>query len=193
ERVEVISGGASAVYGADAVGGVVNFILKDDFEGAEVGIRFGETEHGGNQEVTLSGLIGMSSDRGNVLLGVERSTRAEQFLWQRDWRVDDYANPSTAGTNGFVTETSVGNAAFFADLTFNYADQNVVNSIFADGVNAMACAPNPGDPPPFVGLRFAGVCPPAATGGNLGGPTTATPSINPTPDGTGSGCAGRNN
>ena len=80
ERVEVISGGASAVYGADAVGGVVNFILKDDFEGAEVGIRFGDTQHGGNQEVTLSGLLGLSSDRGNIMLGVERSTRAEQFL-----------------------------------------------------------------------------------------------------------------
>ena len=36
QRVEMISGGASAVYGADAVGGVVNFILKDDFEGASI-------------------------------------------------------------------------------------------------------------------------------------------------------------
>jgi outer membrane cobalamin receptor len=46
ERVEIISGGASAVYGADAVGGVVNFILKDDFEGANVDIRFGDYECG---------------------------------------------------------------------------------------------------------------------------------------------------
>jgi len=193
ERVEVISGGASAVYGADAVGGVVNFILKDDFEGAEVGIRFGDTQHGGNQEVTLSGLLGLSSDRGNIMLGVERSTRAEQFLWERDWRIADYANPSTAGTNGFVTETSVGNAAFFADLTFNYPDQNVVNSIFADGVNAVPCAPNPGDPPPFVGIRFAGVCPTDANGVNLGVPNNATFYINRTPDGTGTVFTGLNN
>ncbi|MGH7129000.1 MAG: TonB-dependent receptor plug domain-containing protein, partial [Planctomycetaceae bacterium] len=40
-RVEVITGGASAVYGADAVGGDVNFILKDDFEGASIDIRYG--------------------------------------------------------------------------------------------------------------------------------------------------------
>jgi iron complex outermembrane receptor protein len=193
ERVEVISGGASAVYGADAVGGVVNFILKDDFDGAEVGIRFADTQDGGNQEVSISGLIGLTSDRGNVLLGVERSTRAEQFLWQRDWRVEDYANPNTAGTNGFVTETSVGNAAFFADLTFNYASQNVVNSIFADGVNAVACAPSPRDPPPFVGLRFGGVCPQDANGVNLGVPNNATFFINRTPDGTGSVFTGLNN
>src|SRR5690606_28269673 len=48
-RVEVISGGASAVYGADAVGGVVNFVLKDDFEGASVDVRLGDTQHGSNQ------------------------------------------------------------------------------------------------------------------------------------------------
>ena len=36
ERVETITGGASAVYGADAIGGVTNFILRDDFEGFEV-------------------------------------------------------------------------------------------------------------------------------------------------------------
>ena len=61
ERVEVISGGASAVYGADAVGGVVNFILKDDFEGATVDMRFGDTQHGGGQEISLSGLIGVAA------------------------------------------------------------------------------------------------------------------------------------
>lgn len=193
ERVEVISGGASAVYGADAVGGVVNFILKDDFEGAEVSLRFSDTEHGGNQEVTISGLIGLASERGNLLLGVERSTRAEQFLWQRDWRVADYANPRTPGTNGFVTETAVSNQAFFADLTFNYPDQNVVNALFADGVNALPCAPNPNDPPPFVGIRLPGVCPTDANGVNLGVPNNATFYINRTPDGTGTVFTGLNN
>ena len=49
QRVEVISGGASAVYGADAVGGVVNFILKDNYEGASVDVRYGDTENGGDQ------------------------------------------------------------------------------------------------------------------------------------------------
>jgi iron complex outermembrane receptor protein len=53
QRVEVISGGASAVYGADAVGGVVNFILKDNYEGASVDVRFGDTEHGGDQNTTI--------------------------------------------------------------------------------------------------------------------------------------------
>jgi outer membrane receptor protein involved in Fe transport len=98
-RVEVISGGASAVYGADAVGGVVNFVLKDDFEGASVDIRVADTEHGGSQEITFSGLIGanMAGDRGNVMIGVERATRTKQRQWERDWRLEDFANPNVNG------------------------------------------------------------------------------------------------
>ncbi len=128
-RVEIISGGASAVYGADAVGGVVNFILKDDFEGASVDVRFGDTQHGGNQEVTISGLIGanLGDGRGNVMVGVERATRSEQFLWERDWRVEDAANPSIGGTQVFPTETWFSEAP---GSSGNFPSQAVVNAIF---------------------------------------------------------------
>jgi len=110
QRVEVISGGASAVYGADAVGGVVNFILKDDYEGATVDVRFGDTQHGGDQTLTISGLIGanLAGDRGNVMMGVSRDTRTKQYQWQRDWRLEDYANPWTGG--GFF---AFGSATWF--------------------------------------------------------------------------------
>jgi iron complex outermembrane receptor protein len=99
QRVEIISGGASAVYGADAVGGVVNFILKDNYEGASVDVRFADTEHGGDQNVTMSALIGANTadDRGNVMIGIERATRAKAYAYQRDWRLADFANPRTAG------------------------------------------------------------------------------------------------
>jgi len=50
QRVEIISGGPPAVYGADAIGGVVNFILKDDFEGATLDASYGLTEDGLNEE-----------------------------------------------------------------------------------------------------------------------------------------------
>jgi outer membrane receptor protein involved in Fe transport len=110
QRVEIISGGASAVYGADAVGGVVNFILKDDYEGASVDVRFGDTQHGGDQTTTLSTLIGanLADDRGNVMLGIERSTRGKQLQYERDWRLEDYSNPNTTG--GFF---AFGSASWF--------------------------------------------------------------------------------
>ena len=129
-RVEVISGGASAVYGADAVGGVVNFVLKDDYEGASVDFRFADTQHGGSQEITFSGLIGanMAGDRGNVMLGVERSTRSKEWVWERDWRVEDLANPNTGG--GFFT---FGSTTWFTNqtgTTGNIPSQAVVDAMF---------------------------------------------------------------
>lgn len=158
ERVEVISGGASAVYGADAVGGVVNFILKDDYEGASVDIRFGDTQHGGSQETTISALIGanMADDRGNVMIGVERSSRGLQERWERDWRVEDMANPTTGATAfGWGTDTWITNdrtGGFFAQ-NFNSPSQAAVDDLFSEatplagqglGWNAGSAAANAG-------------------------------------------------
>ena len=55
ERVEVVTGGASAVYGSDAVAGVVNFILRKDFEGIEIDGQYGFNQHS-NGDPTLRGL-----------------------------------------------------------------------------------------------------------------------------------------
>ncbi len=56
ERVEVLTGGASAVYGSDAVAGVVNFIMRKDFEGAEFDLNFGINEHS-NGKASQQGLL----------------------------------------------------------------------------------------------------------------------------------------
>jgi outer membrane receptor protein involved in Fe transport len=134
QRVEVISGGASAVYGADAVGGVVNFILKDDYEGASIDVRLGDTQHGGDQTVTISALMGVNAgdDRGNIMLGIERDTRSKQLQYERDWRVEDYANPNAAG--GFF---SFGSATWWhnepaanAGFGVNNPSQAAVDALF---------------------------------------------------------------
>jgi len=193
ERVEIISGGASAVYGADAVGGVVNFILKEDFEGASVDVRFGDTEHGGNQEVSISGLIGanIADGRGNVIFGVEKSTRSAQMLWERDWRLADYANPSTGQSQVFPTETWFsqpwgGGPPGTLFWGGNLPDQDVVNSVFD---LATPCADaGPG----FLGPSMPGICPTDANGNQLGVSNGSQIYINRTPDGTGSAFAGLN-
>ena len=82
ERVEILRDGAGPTYGADAVAGVVNFILREDFDGIEVGSFFGVSEQGDAAQHRVNGLIGATSDRGSVLLGMEFSHRAE--LPQRD-------------------------------------------------------------------------------------------------------------
>jgi outer membrane receptor protein involved in Fe transport len=204
-RVEVITGGASAVYGADAVGGVVNFILKDDFEGASVDIRYGDTEHGGNEEISFSGLLGanVADGRGNVMLGLERSTATKVLQQDRDWRVADMANPRTPatafgwgsdtwvssdGTNQPILGTNALNAlgVSLGVVQFdNFPDQNYVNTTFNNGQNgSQNCAigmatdifasPPPPAPPVVVPNPYSeGVCPRAANGEWLGVPNTA--------------------
>jgi outer membrane receptor protein involved in Fe transport len=67
ERVDVLADGGSAIYGADAIAGVVNFILRDDYDGAETRIRYG-TDTGGNAAEGLLGQsIGRSWGRGSIL------------------------------------------------------------------------------------------------------------------------------
>ncbi|USA39945.1 TonB-dependent receptor plug domain-containing protein [Pelagerythrobacter marinus] len=72
ERVEVVTGGASSVYGADAIAGVANFVLKNDFQGAEVSSTMGITERGDGRrfrtDVTLG--AGFDDGRGNVALSL---------------------------------------------------------------------------------------------------------------------------
>lgn len=73
ERVEVLTGGASAVYGADAVSGVVNFIIKDDFEGLVIDGRFGSSSESDSQQASLTATWGMNfaQGRGNVAVSVD--------------------------------------------------------------------------------------------------------------------------
>ncbi len=69
QSVEVISGGASAVYGADAISGVVNFIMKKNFEGAQFDAQYGITQEGDGEQYQFSALLGTNyaEGRGNVM------------------------------------------------------------------------------------------------------------------------------
>jgi iron complex outermembrane recepter protein len=71
ERVEVLTDGASALYGADAVGGVVNFILRKDYAGAESSVRGSDATRGGDTELTASQLFGMGWSGGGALMSFE--------------------------------------------------------------------------------------------------------------------------
>jgi len=69
DRVEVVTGGASAVYGSEAISGVVNFILKNEFEGFQARGQAGLTEDGDNPRysASLTGGLSFGGDRGNIV------------------------------------------------------------------------------------------------------------------------------
>ncbi|SHH27537.1 TonB-dependent receptor [Ferrimonas marina] len=77
KRVEVLKDGASAVYGTDAVSGVVNIILKDEFEGVEFSAQGGISGEGDAEELGFDLTVGTSSDRGNVVVGLQYLNRGD--------------------------------------------------------------------------------------------------------------------
>lgn len=127
ESVEVISGGASAVYGADAMGGVTNFILKKNFEGFNLNIQTSGTEQGGGQETTISALIGGSfGESGNVMLGITASERQAVKQADRDFYVNGWRDPNTSGGESLPYSEYVPGR--------NGPSQAALDSIFGVGV-----------------------------------------------------------
>lgn len=87
ERIEVLRDGASAIYGSDAVGGVINYILKKEFEGIEGTARFGVPEAGGGESLQLALNFGSSfaGDRGRFFGNLEGYQREATLLTERDF------------------------------------------------------------------------------------------------------------
>jgi outer membrane receptor protein involved in Fe transport len=97
DRVEVISGGAAAVYGADAIAGVVNVITKKDFEGVQFNMQSSINQEGDGNETSLSGVLGASfaDGRGSVMVGADYSDRETILGKNRDWVVAGWNDPGT--------------------------------------------------------------------------------------------------
>ena len=105
ERVEVLTGGASAVYGADGVSGVVNFILKDDFEGVDFRVQSGIPDESGGQNYLASATWGtnFADNRGNVAINVEYFRQEKMLNIQRGmtpgWPESLVLNPDDLGVD----------------------------------------------------------------------------------------------
>jgi len=116
DSVEVISGGASATYGADAVSGVVNFKLKKDFEGLNLDVQRSLTEDGGGAETRVSALVGgnFGDNRGNVMFGGEYAKRqaikSSSRKWQREIWEDPLNTTGQAPADTYITGLGGGPA-----------------------------------------------------------------------------------
>lgn len=126
ERIEVLTGGASAVYGADGVSGVVNLILKKDFEGITARAQAGISEYGdaGQRLFSITAGKNFAGGRGNVALSYEFGEDDRLQTRQRPWltgtqRVGFYLNPddteATSGTNndGIPDYVPLNNIRYF--------------------------------------------------------------------------------
>jgi iron complex outermembrane receptor protein len=85
ERIEILTDGASAIYGSDAIGGVVNIITKKDFEGGEIMLGATRPDSKGGDRDEASAVIGVVGNKGRALIGVSATRRQMVYTNQRPW------------------------------------------------------------------------------------------------------------
>ena len=126
KRVDVLTGGAAAVYGADAVAGVVNFIMDDQFDGVELSTSF-ETADGGAEKFNAETVFGgeVASGRGHVTGYVGYSERKSLLAGERDWALQN--SGSMINTGGYYTDVASGNSFGINDSGAVTAGRNTTN------------------------------------------------------------------
>jgi len=116
DRIEVLQDGASAVYGSDAVGGVVNIILKKDYNGWETGVHYGYSSNQGHYTERSAYLVGgISNDKTTITIGVDYDQHTSLFLADRP-----FTNP-IYGTYTFPGSLEVYNNSTGADNFYQLA------------------------------------------------------------------------
>ncbi|MGK2912582.1 MAG: TonB-dependent receptor domain-containing protein [Sphingobium sp.] len=108
ERVEVLRDGAAALYGSDAVAGVVNNVLRSNFKGANFDAQYGGAEGTNLREFQINGLVGtdFSEGRGNISLFGSYAQKSKLYLSDQDYT-------ATADRRGYVAGTSFANVNAF--------------------------------------------------------------------------------
>ncbi|MBL8924409.1 MAG: TonB-dependent receptor [Myxococcaceae bacterium] len=96
DRIEVLADGASAVYGSDAVAGVVNIITVKKFDGAEVNVTGGVSSRGDGQALDVNGVVGSVGDKGSILVSLGYSNNAPVFAGNRDYSTTQRAYDANA-------------------------------------------------------------------------------------------------
>ena len=90
ERVEILKDGASAIYGSDAIGGVVNFILRRDFDGLEASAFYGVSSRGDANTTRIDAMFGMTGERGSVIIGAGYDKEDPVYAKDREYSNQPY-------------------------------------------------------------------------------------------------------
>jgi len=123
DRIEILRDGASSAYGADAVGGVINIITKQHYNGVEAGGGVGETSYGDGLRYNVYSTVGADFDRGNILINVSHDHQDGIDSAARAWAVDEHnlagidsfdsVSGRVAGAQGIVNPGTASAARYF--------------------------------------------------------------------------------
>jgi iron complex outermembrane receptor protein len=192
KRVETVTGGSSAVYGSDAITGVVNFIMKDDFEGVEATVQGRADTHTKTQTYTADLTVGnnFADDRGNVVAAfnyLDRGgfTRGERGGWATPSMADGCVTPESYSRTRPGTPLAVpgGQTCLSAGgrpgLIFG-GSGTIPNGRFANIPTVGSSASNPGLDAALIAAGLGGITSRGFTFNDAG--TTARPAVTPGDD-----------
>ncbi len=152
KNVEVITGGASATYGSDAIAGVVNFILRNDFEGVEINATYGQTDREDGESTSISLATGGSfaDNRGHAMLMISFNDRQPIYNGARPASAISGASstsplgstifdsnnlPTTAAISGAVAGAVPGDTFGFNDNNTLFAYRNRLGFVSPGGID----------------------------------------------------------
>ncbi|MGB6135783.1 MAG: TonB-dependent receptor [Shewanella sp.] len=141
-RVEILKDGASAVYGSDAIAGVVNIITKKDFEGFQLDLNGSTTSESDGETGEISGLYGFNTDSGNYTFGAAYSKREGVIQSDRDWTEPGYSSYLPTGSlDGMVQDGAGGweerSTGYDYTTSSYYQTPNERYSLFANMVQEL--------------------------------------------------------
>jgi len=141
ERIETIAGGASAVYGSEAISGVVNFIMKKQQDGLEIDLQGGIAEEGDGEEMRLGFNWGkkLFDDRLNFMIGGEYATLDKIMQKDRDWAFPGMRRNTGANPQTILDPTSRANTTPTA--TFQLTPTRAVTLDFRDRTQVALLSP----------------------------------------------------
>lgn len=140
ESFEVLKDGASATYGADAVAGVVNLILTDEFVGAETRMQYGNTTNKDSSEFIVSGVVGSVTDRTKMVAGFNYYSR--KAIFNKDRKYSEV--PPFLSTNSSPLNITLSQAAY-DEAVGNTVDPTSGSQInITSGPSAADLTPLPG-------------------------------------------------
>lgn len=137
DRVEILTDGASAIYGSDAVGGVVNLILRDDFEGVETLVQWATTTRGDGEQLLAAATAGASWGSGRAMLSYEYRRDEDIQAKDRDFTInlpDEWALfPNERRHSFYGTGRQELSPALSLDISGTFAERRTRRSFFIAG------------------------------------------------------------
>jgi outer membrane receptor protein involved in Fe transport len=137
DRIETLKDGASAVYGADAVAGVVNIILRKNYNGSEAHLAYQNTTDKDSSEFTANLFSGVSSDKGSITIGMNYQRRNPIFHKDRDYS----AVPAFLSSNSSPINAQLGR--FAVNEAMGVAQGSPVPGISSNSRNVFFGTPGP--------------------------------------------------